>query len=197
MKRTVLIISLLAVAGIMVAQNVSERQPAQPTPEQVAQRYTDMLKARLELNEKQTQKVYKLYLKQARNRQSTMAESSSTARPSGAPQGGRPQGVGGPGAGMRPAGGMQGGGHRPPMKEQDGEQFRRERPRGNSPFVYEEPEENVASRKKKMKKILSESQYTQWESIEAERIQKEKKEQRRKEQERRFPPAEKKIQQAD
>lgn len=125
-----------------------------PNPEKAARAETDRLKEALQLTDKQYKKVYKLLLKEQKERLEAFA-----ARP--------PRGEGRPGMGPRgdrpPMGGggfpsdMQG--VRPPMGDE------RPAPRPDRAAREEEMKKKAAKRDKKMKKILTDEQYLQWKAL--------------------------------
>lgn len=157
----------------------------------IATRKTDMLREELGLSDKQYKKTYNLYRRQADKAIASMQGGMRSERPE---MGGGPGGPGGGGPGMhgggggRMPGGMPGsGGHggRPegmgggrPHGEQAGN-MTQNAPRGGRDIMsmYEEPEKDILTREKKMKKILSNDQYRKWIVIET------------KEMERRFAPS--------
>ena len=126
-----------------------------PSPEKIAQRETERLKDALDLTEKQYKKVYKLLLKEQRE----LLENRMPHPPIM---------NGHPGDGFFPP---QGGGM-PPMGE--GRPANREGVRMSRPplpidgFKRENPEEmqkRIKKKNKKMKKILTAAQYSQWLSM--------------------------------
>lgn len=125
-----------------------------PSPDKEAKRETDRLKNALNLTDKQYKKVYKLVLKEQRER----FEKRMEHRP---PMGEGPEG------GMRPPheGGMPPAGDRRPEGAPMGVN-RRPMPEGFSEKSPEElkkeMEKKLKKKNKKMKKILSEQQYDKW-----------------------------------
>lgn len=125
-----------------------------PSPDKEAKRETDRLKNALNLTDKQYKKVYKLVLKEQRER----FEQRMEHRP---PMGERPEG------GMRSPheGGMPPAGDRHPEGAPMG-MNRRPMPEGFSEKSPEdlkkEMEKKLKKKNKKMKKILSEQQYDKW-----------------------------------
>ena len=120
-----------------------------PNPERIAQRETDRLKDVLDLTDKQYKKVYKLLLKE----QQEMFENRMPFPPNRPGMGSFP-----PGGGNMPPMGEPGnlgngamGMPRPPMGMD-----------GPKKETAEEIEKRIEKKNKKMKKILTESQYTQW-----------------------------------
>lgn len=142
------------------AQAPAEEQPAKrtelprevPNPEKLARQETDRLKEALELTDKQCKKVYKLVLKEQRERferrmqRPPMRDGEAGRGPRPPREGGMPpMGMGG----GRPGGeGMEM--SRPPMA------------RGQQPETAEEMHKRIEEKNKKMKKILTEAQYDRW-----------------------------------
>jgi len=162
---------LLITASIMMfsigvfaqTQDNHPSPPKQRTPEEIAKAEADMMKAELNLTDKQYKKVYKLIKKDHEYRQSQMENAFAEGMP---PQGGMPGGMpqGGMPGGM--SGGMPGGmgGGRPPM----GEMGQMPRPEGGQPGMkpLEDivTEEYLEKQENKLKKILTEEQYSKWRS---------------------------------
>lgn len=124
-----------------------------PNPEKEAQRLTDRLKDTLQLTDKQYEKVYKLFLKEQKER--------VEARMQGPRFGGN-----GP---MRPGGGGQrsmgfGGEGFPPMMggEEDTPVLSREE---RAEAMRKEAEARAEKLDKKMKKILTDEQYAKWKAL--------------------------------
>lgn len=152
MKHVLLGIGISMFALQVQAQTASEDEAADkremrrevPNPEKIAQKETDRLKEALELTDKQYKKVYKLLLKEQRELLENM-----TRRPPmmGGERGPRPPREGK----MPPMGeGRPEGMHRPPMEEA---------PKHEG---AEDMQKRIEKKNKKMKKILTESQYDQW-----------------------------------
>lgn len=178
MKRTFFVLAVLS-GFITSGTRAQQAGPQRISAEDKATQKTEMISERVYLTDKQYKKVYKLYLKQARD-----FENSLTATGGRMQQG--PEGRdGGPGGGMRgggPGGGMQGGGlggmrgggmpgGSPGGRGGDGFDGKpggehRQMPSDSGP--YEEAEKNVQKRDRKMKKILSPEQYAQWSVVEKE-----------------------------
>lgn len=128
--------------------NKSEMRREVPNPEKMARKETDRLKEALDLTDKQYKKVYKLLLKEQRE----LLENRMQRPPMMGGEGGRgprPPHEGG----MPPMGMGEGrpeGMHRPPMGG------------APKPESAEDMQKRIAKKNKKMKKILTESQYDQW-----------------------------------
>lgn len=115
-----------------------------PNPEKIAQKETDRLKEALALTDKQYKKVYKLLLKEQRELLESMTQRPPMMGGEGGP---RPPHEGG----MPPMGeGRPEGMHRPPMMGA---------PKHES---AEDMQKRIEKKNKKMKKILTETQYDQW-----------------------------------
>lgn len=160
-------------------------RPAPVSAEQAARTKTDLLAKELGLTAKQDKKVYKLYLSQAKQLSGETARPGSGSGASGGmgmPGGGPQDGMGGGmgrGRGMQggpPSGGGRGGmgpggdmgsreGRRDDMGQ--GEAPAMNLRQGGAARVLESDKE-IAARDKKMKKILSASQYGQWKRWETE-----------------------------
>ena len=119
-----------------------------PNPEKIARKETDRLKAALELTDKQYKKVYKLLLKEQRE----VLENRMPRPPMMGGEGGwgtpPPPGGGMPPMGM--GGGRPEGMPRPPMRG------------APKPESAEDMQKRIEKKNKKMKKILTESQYDKW-----------------------------------
>ena len=158
---------MLLCFGVQAQPRSAEFPREKMTPERMAADKTDRLTRELGLNAKQTKKVYKIYLKQARTLLGDMESRSFEGGgrpPMGGPGGpggfggpGRPGGPGGPGGGMGP------GGVRPGLPGEPPEGAPRMMPGGPA----EESEKELNARNKKMKKILSAEQYEKWRKIES------------------------------
>lgn len=170
-------------AGLTSLAAIAQPGGPQPSAEQMAGEKTERIVSQLDLSEKQRKKVYKLYLKQAREIEKARTSGSDrnmgehpgeaggmrAGGPGGAGgmRGGGPGG-GGPGGGR---GGRQGGpggrgGPGGEAMEPGGPQGGR--PDARSAGPYEEPEKSILKRDAKMKKILTAEQYGQWVVIEKE-----------------------------
>ncbi len=115
-----------------------------PNPEKMAKRRTDEMNELLQLSEKQYKKIYKLYLKQEKEKVERMTERHL-------PEGGRPPMPPEGGGGMSPQGGM------PPRME------------GMPPSMpmkneREDMQKQIKKFDKKLKKILTDEQYEIWSS---------------------------------
>jgi Spy/CpxP family protein refolding chaperone len=137
--------------------------------EKIARHQAKAMQKAVDLNEKQYDKIYSLYLKEENARRKQMTSQGGGA---GMPQGGRPQGGpggggpmgggpgmggpggggmmgGGPGMGGGPQGGPGMGGGRPQMSQNDAKTLEKQRQK----------------REKKIKKILTAEQYEKWTSL--------------------------------
>lgn len=141
--------------------------PKKPTPEEIAKRQADMMKAELGISDKQYKKVYKLVKKDHKYRQEQMENNMGGQPPQAPDMGG--QGFGGPGMGG-PGGGFGGPGMGGPGM--GGGDFQGERPQGPPPSGMpgmgpaESPinAEYIEKQEKKLKKILTSEQYVKWRS---------------------------------
>lgn len=123
-----------------------------PNPEKSAKRITEEMSKELGLTEKQYKKVYKVILKE----QKTLVENSfGQNRP--------PMMPGGPEAGGRPM--MGNPGERPPMGMGPGGGMPSQRPPRMDEDQAEVLEKARKTKEKKLKKILSDEQYTQWQEM--------------------------------
>lgn len=156
LKYTVLCLGIFLSALQVQAQVASEGEPEKkgemfrevPNPEKMAQKETDRLKEALNLTDKQYKKVYKLILKEQRELLENRMQRPPMMGANG--RGPRPPHEGG----MPPMGmgeGAPDGMHRPPMM--DG---------APKPESAEDMQKRIAKKNKKMKKILTETQYDQW-----------------------------------
>lgn len=138
------------------------------SPDTVAKRQTNELSVELGLTEKQYKKVYKLLLKQEKQRRENMYAHLAPKR-DGAParigNGQRPQrGPGGPGMGTHPGGlgggrpGMIGNGSMSPPPNSDLNQ--------NLAKKHKNEQEKFL---KNMKKVLSDAQYAKWMALSSKR----------------------------
>lgn len=188
MKKSFLLFLFITAIGWTIQ---AQRPPIEFDPERIAQMQTDMLDKELSLTKKQCKKVYKLYLKQAKEMQSTMGANRPGARPPMMMGGGR--GPGGMGGGRGPGGGGRPGGGGPGMSHGQQPSFDNNTPRNDEPvpderqMIPEESDEQIETMEKKMQKILQSDQYVHWQEVEQERRQQEKKRRRIEEQERLFP----------
>lgn len=150
--------ALFVCGGTVTAQEADRSMPGRPerhykpvplSPEKSARYITDRMDSLLDLTKKQYDKLYKLNLKWARED----AENKAAAPR----MGGRPEGV--PDFGR--TGGMGPRGHRPP------ESMDRRPPRDFAPSdgresMEEQHRKLEKQRKKKLKKVLTDEQYTRW-----------------------------------
>jgi|WetSurMetagenome_2_1015567.scaffolds.fasta_scaffold102686_3 hypothetical protein len=148
-SRIVLIAILSFISVNLMAQDSTDKTQKReaPTPEKMAKQFTDEMQTVVGLNEKQYNQIYKLNLKELKT------NSSKTQTPMG----------GGPG-GMPPMGGgnFEGGGG----------------PGGGSGDMDDNSAEDTAAtqkkaldkKNKKLKKILTDEQFTKWEVYEAEKM---------------------------
>jgi Spy/CpxP family protein refolding chaperone len=168
------VLSLLG-AALCFAPNASAQEAGQApqgeqgmhqlpqSPEKIARHQAKAMQKAVDLDEKQYDKIYSLYLKEENQRRKQMMNQGGGQ---GMPQGGRPQGgpggggpmgggPGGPGMGGGqmgggPMGGPQGGpsmgGSRPQMSQDDAKTLEKQRQK----------------REKKIKKILTAEQYAKW-----------------------------------
>ena len=151
----------LSVAVAMISVSLFAQAPRQGgegqqrmTPESYAKQKTEALTAALSLDAKQTKEVNKIYLASGRKLFPTTTASSgaSDAAPRGGGGGGG-RGGGGGGDGESLSGG-------PSNNLNFGPSQRR--------VVAGESDKDIASRDKKMKKLLREEQYATWTPMEAE-----------------------------
>lgn len=165
-----ILLFMCAVALPALAQNEGRPQPQDlremPTPEKIARGIADKMKATVGLSDKQYNKVYKLYYKTEKKLASSQSGNQNGPRP--------PMGMGG---GMPPQGGFGGGdfgggdfGGMPPQGgfgpgADDDDSFGERSDKANDSMAKRE----AAMQKldKKLKKILSEQQYTSWKEIQA------------------------------
>ena len=129
-----------------------------PNPEKAAQRRTDEMDKMLDLTEKQYKKIYKLFLKEEKERVEALMERHPGGMNGQPPMGGRPpRGEGRPpmGGGMPP----QGGGF-PGMGEDADEMTPEERMKAHVEEIQKEQEK----REKKIRKILTDEQYEIWQT---------------------------------
>ncbi|MDR2920419.1 MAG: hypothetical protein LBV72_13780 [Tannerella sp.] len=169
MKKSILLFLFITVIGWTMQ---AQRPPIEHDPEKIAQMQTDMLDRELSLTKKQRKKVYKLYLKQAREMQAGMKAGHPDIAPPMMMGGGRePGGMGGEGE-RRPDRGPGGGpdmGHRqqaPP--DRNGLNDASPMP-GEKQMINEESPEQIEALEKKMQKILKPNQFVYWQKAERER----------------------------
>lgn len=140
-------------AGAVAATSCDEPQQKEnmqekeiPNPEKTARRRTDEMDKMLNLTEKQYKKIYKLNLKEEREKLEAMIgrEGKDTNRP---PMrgGGRPPMMN---DGAQPP--MMGGGRPPMMTDSSGRKMK------------EDMEKRAEKKMKKIRKILTDEQYDQW-----------------------------------
>lgn len=162
--KKILCICLLAASMVGVSAQTHEARENHAkvlhqriTPEMVAQNKTDKMNEALSLAKKQYKKLYKINLQEAQDLQSMRPQRQRGERPQGErPQGQRP----------RPEGfGPQG--NRPPRPQHEGMG-----PGMSNTLTPEELKAKVEKREKKIKKILGEEKYAQWQKIAAEEMTK-------------------------
>jgi hypothetical protein len=135
------------------------------SPEKIARHQAKAMQKAVNLDEKQYDKVYTLFLKEENTRRKQMMNQGGGqgmpmgGRPQGGPGGGGPMGggpggmgggpMGGPGMGGGPQGGPGMGGGRPQMSQDDAKTLEKQRQK----------------HEKKLKKILTAQQYEQWTSL--------------------------------
>lgn len=152
------------------------RFPEAQTPEKVAARETDEMKDELQLTDKQYKKIYKLNLKEEKQRQKAIQENVNGGWQRPPMGGGRPGMGGGPGMGAPGMGGPEmgtpemGDMGQPPV---DGENSH---PRGEgfhhrmgkpalTPEAMQALAKQAEKKEKSLKKILSSEQYEQWQKV--------------------------------
>ena len=123
-----------------------------PNPEKAAQRRTDEMDKALNLTEKQYKKIYKLFLKEEKEKVEAMMQRHPGGMDGQPPMGGRPP----MGGGMPP----QGGGF-PGMGEFPEGMSPEERMKEHAEKMQKEQEK----REKKIRKILTEEQYATWQTV--------------------------------
>ncbi|WP_443934468.1 DUF4890 domain-containing protein [Phocaeicola plebeius] len=130
-----------------------------PNPEKAAQRRTDEMDKALNLTEKQYKKIYKLFLKEEKEKVEAMMQRHPGGMNGQPPMGGRhPMGGGRPpmGGGMPPqGGGFPGMGGFPEGMSPE------ERMKEHAEKMQKEQEK----REKKIRKILTEEQYATWQTV--------------------------------
>lgn len=127
-----------------------------PNPEKAAQRRTDEMDKMVDLTEKQYKKIYKLFLKEEKEKVEALMEHHPEGMNGQPPMGGRPpRGEGRPpmGGGMPP----QGGGF-PGMGGDTDDMTPEERMKARGEEIQKEQEK----REKKIRKILTDEQYEIW-----------------------------------
>lgn len=147
-------IALSATAQTPDREMRRERAPHQQVkPETTAQLKTDKMKSELGLTDKQYKKLYKLNLQEAQEQQAMQPRRPRGERPAGAmrPQGDGPRGDRGMFGAEGPA--------RPPREGMNPGAFDQER------LSPEQVKKNIEKREKKIKKILGEEKYAQWQKI--------------------------------
>lgn len=134
------------------------QQKEVPNPEKAAQRRTDEMDKMLDLTEKQYKKIYKLFLKEEKEKVEALMERHPEGRSGQPPMGGRPpRGEGRPpmGGGMPP----QGGGF-PGMGGDTDDMTPEERMKARGEEIQKEQEKW----EKKIRKILTDEQYEIWQA---------------------------------
>ncbi len=177
----------MAISFIIATNSECNAQPKPPTSDELATMMTDEMKARLNLSDKQQKKIYALKLKEAqmiiagmpKNKDSERASKESksvTETPTGTNSQGRMgggvrSGGGMPGGGM-PGGGMPGGGMRPGS---GGINMGVESAAKSSEVKYSDEllEKLRQKNELKLKKILSPSQYKEWQKMHIEQMRRE------------------------
>lgn len=127
-----------------------------PNPEKTARRLTDEMDKVLNLTEKQYKKIYKLNLKEEREKLEALIGR-------GDKEVGRPPMMGGGRPPMMDGGGqppMMGGGQPPMMGGRGGHPMMR--PSGDHEKMKEDIEKRAEKKMKKLRKILSDEQYDLW-----------------------------------
>lgn len=123
-----------------------------PNPEKAAQRRTDEMDKALNLTEKQYKKIYKLFLKEEKEKVEAMMQRHPGGMNGQRPMGGRPP----MGGGMPPqGGGFPGMGGFPEGMSPE------ERMKEHAEKMQKEQEK----REKKIRKILTEEQYATWQTV--------------------------------
>lgn len=122
-----------------------------PNPEKAAQRRTDEMDKMLDLTEKQYKKIYKLFLKEEKEKVEALMERHPEGMNGQPPMGGRPP----MGGGMPP----QGGGF-PGMGGDMDDMTPEERMKARGEEIQKEQEK----REKKIRKILTDEQYEIWQT---------------------------------
>lgn len=155
---------LISCTGMLNAQATSEMQERQqheqrlprevPNPEKIATQQTDQMKKLLQLTDKQYKKIYKLNLKEQKDRFKAMQSSDSQRSPMGGPRMG---------------------GERPPMGEGEppmmgGGDFSGPGRMGGGPMMNrnnnsaDSQKKSAEAKEKKIKKILTKDQYEKWQA---------------------------------
>lgn len=142
--------------GVMLYEEPQQKENTQekeiPNPEKAARKRTDEMDKVLNLTEKQYKKIYKLNLKEEREKLEAMIGSKDGNRPPMRDGGGRPPMMGG---GQPP---MMGGGGQPPMRDSS----------SNSEKMKEDMKKRAEKKMKKMRKILTSEQYDLWLTMKSE-----------------------------
>lgn len=120
-----------------------------PNPEKAAQRRTDEMDKMLDLTEKQYKKIYKLFLKEEKEKVEVLMERHPEGMNGQPPMGGRPP----MGGGMPPRGGGF-----PRMGGDTDDMTPEERMKARGEEIQKEQEK----REKKIRKILTDEQYEIW-----------------------------------
>lgn len=168
MKLIGLAVCLTCGAAVLNAQEIPEAQERQqheqrlsrevPNPEKIATQQTDQMKKSLQLTDKQYKKIYKLNLKEQKERFKAMQGSKEQRTPMGGP---------GTGGGRPPMGGGE-----PPMMGEGG--FPRGGRMGGGPMMNRESntadsqKKAAEAKEKKIKKILTTEQYEKWQTEQTE-----------------------------
>lgn len=156
---TLIPVSSTASATTVADEPQQEKQaPAKeiPNPEKAARKRTDEMDKVLNLTEKQYKKIYKLNLKEEREKLEALIGR-------GDKEAGRPPMMGGGRPPMMDGGGqppMMGGGQPPMMGGRGGHPMMR--PSGDHEKMKEDIEKRAEKKMKKLRKILSDEQYDLW-----------------------------------
>lgn len=147
-------------AGGMQERQQEKRLPREvPNPEKIATQMTDQMKNTLQLTDKQYKKIYKLNLKEQKERFKTIQGSSEQRPPMGEGRGMRGEGGGRPHMGEG----------EPPMMGEGGFRGRM----GGGPMMNrdkdsaDEQKKAAEAKEKKIKKILTTEQYEKWQAEQA------------------------------
>ena len=174
-------ISLILMGMPFLCSAQVEQQPQmqeRPSAKQMAEAQAKRLEKELQLTEKQYKQVYSLYLEEQKLRESLMSSGPMGGMPEGAGPGGpgmgRP-GMGGPGMGNPGMGGPGMGNQGGPVMGRPGGDGKKMGPPNGMPAMADienstEMQQFQQKKEKKMRKILTEQQYSIWEAQELQRI---------------------------